>query len=205
VVNTRDTPRFTEIAAGNLDIRVLGELPAAHLPFGDEFEPGSVKIVGFKTPLRRRRFVEQPLEYAPAHTDGAFVFPQTDTELDGIPDGIPTGIRGKAEEHCDLLAVKIPCSWIVLNRRVSRMTAAQRSAFRAGFILTTGIDGVRYAVRQHAVAVILDADECHNETLVQLHGGMSSGCPMSLDRYDCRDQPANNRCTASEGFFGFGK
>ena len=41
-----------------------------------------------------------------------------------------------------------------------------------GFILITGIDGTRYAVRQHAVAVIHDADECHDETLVQLYGGL---------------------------------
>jgi hypothetical protein len=34
-----------------------------------------------------------------------------------------------------------------------------------GFILITGIDGSRYAVRQHAVAVINDADECHDSSL----------------------------------------
>ena len=32
-----------------------------------------------------------------------------------------------------------------------------------GFILITGIDGTRYAVRQHAVSVIHDAGECHDE------------------------------------------
>jgi hypothetical protein len=52
------------------------------------------------------------------------------------------------------------------------MTAAvlgQRIA--GGFILLTGIEGTRYAVRQNAVAVIHDADECRDETIVQLHGG----------------------------------
>jgi hypothetical protein len=40
-----------------------------------------------------------------------------------------------------------------------------------GFILITGIDGIRYAVRQQSVAIVHDADECRDENLVQLHGG----------------------------------
>lgn len=51
------------------------------------------------------------------------------------------------------------------------MMAVQGERMAGGFILITGIDGTRYAVRQHAVAVILDADECRDETLVQLYGG----------------------------------
>jgi hypothetical protein len=51
-----------------------------------------------------------------------------------------------------------------------------------GFILITGIDGSRYAVRQHAVAVINDADECHDSSL----------SPVSL-RY------ANQANTSSSG------
>ena len=41
----------------------------------------------------------------------------------------------------------------------------------AGFILITGIDGIRYAVRQHAVSVISDHDEAQDETQIVLHGG----------------------------------
>jgi hypothetical protein len=51
----------------------------------------------------------------------------------------------------------------------------------AGFILITGIDGTRYAVRQQSVAVIHDADECHDETLVLLHGGAVVRVPCALD------------------------
>ena len=50
-----------------------------------------------------------------------------------------------------------------------------------GFILITGIDGIRYAVRHNSVAVIHDADECRDETLVQLHGGAVVRVPCSLD------------------------
>jgi hypothetical protein len=51
----------------------------------------------------------------------------------------------------------------------------------AGFILITGIDGTRYAVRQQSVAVIYDADECRDEAIVQLHGGYVIRVPCSLD------------------------
>ncbi len=50
-----------------------------------------------------------------------------------------------------------------------------------GFILITGIDGVRYAVRHNSVAVIQDTDECHDETLVLLHGGAVVRVPATLD------------------------
>jgi hypothetical protein len=52
---------------------------------------------------------------------------------------------------------------------------------RSGFVLITGIDGVRYAVRQNAVAVIHDVDECHDETIVQLYGGHLVRVPCTLE------------------------
>lgn len=36
------------------------------------------------------------------------------------------------------------------------------------------LDGTGYAVRPQSVGIIHDADECHDETLVQLHGVTSS-------------------------------
>jgi hypothetical protein len=59
--------------------------------------------------------------------------------------------------------------------------AVQGERTRAGFILITGIDGTRYAVRQQAVTIIHDADECRDETMVQLHGGHVVRVPCSLD------------------------
>ena len=50
-----------------------------------------------------------------------------------------------------------------------------------GFILITGIEGTRYAVRQQAITVIHDADECRDETMLQLHGGHLVRVPCSLD------------------------
>lgn len=61
------------------------------------------------------------------------------------------------------------------------MTAVQGERLPGGFILITGIDGTRYAVRQHSVAVIQDADECHDETMVLLYGGAVVRVPCPLD------------------------
>ena len=60
------------------------------------------------------------------------------------------------------------------------MEAVQGRRTAGGFILITGIEGTRYAVRQNAVAVIHDADECRDETIVQLHGGHVVRVPCSL-------------------------
>jgi len=51
----------------------------------------------------------------------------------------------------------------------------------AGFILITGIDGIRYAVRQHAVSVLSDHDPAQDETQIALHGGAIVRVPCSLD------------------------
>jgi hypothetical protein len=61
------------------------------------------------------------------------------------------------------------------------MSAPQGERIPGGFILISGIDGVRYAVRQQSVAIVHDADELHDETLVQLHGGHVVRVPCSLD------------------------
>jgi hypothetical protein len=53
---------FTQIATGDLDVPIVGQLPAASLPFGDEFEPGPVKVVGFEAPFWRRGLWKQDLE-----------------------------------------------------------------------------------------------------------------------------------------------
>jgi hypothetical protein len=59
--------------------------------------------------------------------------------------------------------------------------AAQGERMAGGFILITSIDGIRYAVRQNAVAVVLDDDECRDEAIMQLHGGHVVRVPCSLE------------------------
>src|SRR5437868_14786268 len=41
----------------------------------------------------------------------------------------------------------------------------------AGFILITGIDGIRYALRQHAVSVVSDLAPAHGEPLIRRRAG----------------------------------
>jgi len=59
--------------------------------------------------------------------------------------------------------------------------AAQGERIPGGFLLITGIDGTRYAVRQQAITVVHDADECRDETVLQLYGGHVVRVPCSLD------------------------
>jgi hypothetical protein len=56
-----------------------------------------------------------------------------------------------------------------------------RFRFSALRLLITGLDGIRYAVRPQLVGIIHDADECHDETLIQLHGGYVVRVPCTLD------------------------
>jgi hypothetical protein len=58
-----------------------------------------------------------------------------------------------------------------------------------GFLLITAIDGIRYAVRQNAIAAIQDADECHDETLIALHGGAVVRVSATLDNGQA-DEPS---------------
>ena len=57
------------------------------------------------------------------------------------------------------------------------MTRVQGERIPGGSILITGLDGIRYTVRPQATGITYDADECRDETIVQLHGEATlSGC-----------------------------
>jgi hypothetical protein len=47
--------------------------------------------------------------------------------------------------------------------------------------LITGQDGIRYALRPNQVAVIHDADECRDETVLRIYGGNIVRVPCSLE------------------------
>jgi hypothetical protein len=50
---------FAQISTRNLDIAILGQLPATDLSLGDQFEPSSLQIIGFEAPFRGRRLIKQ--------------------------------------------------------------------------------------------------------------------------------------------------
>lgn len=57
----------------------------------------------------------------------------------------------------------------------------RESRYPAASIPITGIDGICYAVRLQSVGIIHDADNCRDETMIQLHGGHIVRVPCSLD------------------------
>lgn len=61
------------------------------------------------------------------------------------------------------------------------MSAVQGQRLLGGFILITGQDGIRYALRPNQVAVAHDADKCHDETILRIYGGHTIRVPSSLD------------------------
>jgi hypothetical protein len=84
----------------DLDISpILGQLPAANLALGDEFEPGPVKMVGFEAPFECRGLGKQNLEDAPGNPHHALVFAHPDSELDDGAERVPPGIGRKAKKH----------------------------------------------------------------------------------------------------------
>ena len=73
---------FPQIATGDLNIAVVGQLPSTNLPFGDQFEPRPVKVVRFEAAFRRRSLWKQDLENAPGHAHYTLIFAEAYTELD---------------------------------------------------------------------------------------------------------------------------
>jgi hypothetical protein len=51
-----DRPFPPQIATGDFDIAVVGQLPPPNLSIGNEFEPGPMKMVGFEAAFGREGF-----------------------------------------------------------------------------------------------------------------------------------------------------
>jgi hypothetical protein len=101
---------LAQIPTRDLDIAIVGQLPAADLSLRDQFEPGPMQMVGFQAPLRCRGLVKQRLEDPSRNPDDPVILAHADAELDHGHLGVPPGIRRKAEKHCDLLGTKAVCS-----------------------------------------------------------------------------------------------
>jgi hypothetical protein len=64
---------FTQVATGDLDVAIVGQLPAANLSLGDKFEPSPVNVIAFDAPFWRWGLGEQNLEDAPGNADHALI------------------------------------------------------------------------------------------------------------------------------------
>src|SRR6476646_7415451 len=98
---TRMNFSFTQVATGDLDIAIVGQLPAANLPLGNEFEPGPVQVETFEAPFRRGSLWKQDLEHAPGNTHNSLIFADADAdaELEEEALWVPAGVRRKTKEH----------------------------------------------------------------------------------------------------------
>ena len=47
---------FPQIATGDLDVPIVGQLPAANFPLSDEFEPSPVNVIAFDAAFGREGF-----------------------------------------------------------------------------------------------------------------------------------------------------
>ncbi len=61
------------------------------------------------------------------------------------------------------------------------MSAVQGQRVPGGFILITGQEGIRYALRPNQVAVVHGADDCQDETILPIYGGHIVRVPYSLE------------------------
>jgi hypothetical protein len=68
--NAADWPRvaFAQIAPGDLDVAVIGQLPLSQLALDRQLEACPLEMEGFNATLRGRRLIEQPLEDPPRYT-----------------------------------------------------------------------------------------------------------------------------------------
>jgi hypothetical protein len=64
---------FPQIATGDLDVAVVGQLPPPNLPLSYEFEPSPVKMVGFEAAFRHRGLWKQDLENASGHPNHTLI------------------------------------------------------------------------------------------------------------------------------------
>jgi hypothetical protein len=90
---------FPQVSAGDFDIAITGKLPAAQLAFGDQFEPGPLKMVSFEAPLGCRALRQQELKNPPADPRNASILADLNAEFDGHPVGVPPGILRECEKH----------------------------------------------------------------------------------------------------------
>jgi hypothetical protein len=73
---------FAQVATGNLDIAVIGQLPTTDFPFGDELKLGPMEMVGFEASFRRWCLGQQNLENASGNADYTVIFANAYAELD---------------------------------------------------------------------------------------------------------------------------
>jgi hypothetical protein len=76
-------PLLAQISTRNLNVAIVGQLPATDLPLCDPFQSSPMQMVGFEASFGRRRFIKQALKDTPGNPDDALILADPDAELDG--------------------------------------------------------------------------------------------------------------------------
>jgi hypothetical protein len=90
---------LTEVAAADLDVTIVGQLPAPQLALDYQLEPGPVQVVRLKAFLGRHGAIDEAPEDIWRHADHTLVLADADAKLDGPQVRVPPRILRKAEEH----------------------------------------------------------------------------------------------------------
>jgi hypothetical protein len=67
-----------QIAPGDHDVAIVGQVPAAHLPFCDQFEPRPIEVICLQAAFGRGALVEERLEHMARYPDETLVPPTDD-------------------------------------------------------------------------------------------------------------------------------
>jgi hypothetical protein len=116
---------ISEIAPGDFNVAIVGQLTLAQLALSDAFESRPLQMVGLDAALRGHGAVDKSLENSPRNPDQTFVFPDADTELEEIRRRVPASIVGEAEEHDSAL---VKALWLPGSHRAQENTSIQSTA-----------------------------------------------------------------------------
>jgi hypothetical protein len=90
---------LAKVAAGDLDVALIGQPTLARLVLGDQLEAGPLQMVGLGTTPGRRAAVKKAPEHVAPNADDTFIFANPNAEFDGLTLGIPAGIVREGEEY----------------------------------------------------------------------------------------------------------
>jgi len=84
--------RRPQVAAIDLHVAIIGQLPVPQLPFDHQFQPGPVKVVCFEAALWCHRSVDEATEHLTRHADDALVLTNFDC-------GFGSGLTEEERDH----------------------------------------------------------------------------------------------------------
>ena len=126
---------FAQVAAGDLDVGIVRQLPAPDFPLGDDFKPRPVQVIRLDTAGRGGTVRKQSLEGAARDPDGTVILADCDAELDGGSLRNPTRIMGEGKEDQggllrDDVRIMFSCCDEVVNRHLWRGRCARSARLR---------------------------------------------------------------------------